>query len=227
MQVRSLGQKDPLEEGIATHSSILCLENPMDRGTWQVTVHGVAKSQTQLSHLAQRQIITFTFTEQVLEPRCFTLNPQAPSGGRLVYCSRFPGVETEGVDGLSNWPKVTELKSLNPKVCPHGSNLGFTSSSFREAEGWREGGTEQREKQRREGEKSKKRTKKKGRGGEKRKKEQRTKPNMVKHMWQGRPAGFPAKVPAGRTRRWMDRTRPHQEENHGLSLKTLFNVQQQ
>ena len=26
-----------------------CLENPMDRGAWQVTVHGVAKSQTRLS----------------------------------------------------------------------------------------------------------------------------------------------------------------------------------
>ena len=25
-----------------------CLENPMDRGTWWATVHGVAKSQTQL-----------------------------------------------------------------------------------------------------------------------------------------------------------------------------------
>ena len=27
-----------------------CLENPMDRGAWQATVHGVTKSQTQLSH---------------------------------------------------------------------------------------------------------------------------------------------------------------------------------
>ena len=26
-----------------------CLGNPMDRGTWQATVHGVTKSQTQLS----------------------------------------------------------------------------------------------------------------------------------------------------------------------------------
>ena len=26
-----------------------CLENSMDRGSWQVTVHGVSKSQTQLS----------------------------------------------------------------------------------------------------------------------------------------------------------------------------------
>ena len=26
-----------------------CLENPIDRGTWQATVHRVSKSQTQLS----------------------------------------------------------------------------------------------------------------------------------------------------------------------------------
>ena len=26
-----------------------CLENPMDRGAWQAIVHGVTKSQTQLS----------------------------------------------------------------------------------------------------------------------------------------------------------------------------------
>ena len=26
-----------------------CLENPMDRGTWKATIHGVAESQTQLS----------------------------------------------------------------------------------------------------------------------------------------------------------------------------------
>ena len=29
-----------------------CLENPMDRGAWQTTVHGVAKSQTRLSACA-------------------------------------------------------------------------------------------------------------------------------------------------------------------------------
>ena len=26
-----------------------CLENPMDRGAWQATVHGITKSQTRLS----------------------------------------------------------------------------------------------------------------------------------------------------------------------------------
>ena len=29
-----------------------CLENPMDRGAWQATVHGVTKSQTQLKRLS-------------------------------------------------------------------------------------------------------------------------------------------------------------------------------
>ena len=29
-----------------------CLENSMDRAAWQATVHGVTKSQTQLSHSA-------------------------------------------------------------------------------------------------------------------------------------------------------------------------------
>ena len=41
-----LDQQDPLEGGMATHSSIVGLENPMDRGAWLAAVHGVTKSQT-------------------------------------------------------------------------------------------------------------------------------------------------------------------------------------
>ena len=37
-QVQSLGWEDPLEEGMATHSSILAW-----RGAWQATVHSVVK----------------------------------------------------------------------------------------------------------------------------------------------------------------------------------------
>ena len=47
--VRSLGPEDPLEKEMATHSSTHAWENPMDRGAWWATVHGVAKSQTRLS----------------------------------------------------------------------------------------------------------------------------------------------------------------------------------
>jgi len=42
--VQSPGQKDPLEEGLATHSSILAWRIPMDRGAWWATVHGVTES---------------------------------------------------------------------------------------------------------------------------------------------------------------------------------------
>ena len=47
--VQSLGWEDPLEEGMATHSSILAWRIPMDRGAWQATVHGITKSWTSLS----------------------------------------------------------------------------------------------------------------------------------------------------------------------------------
>ena len=60
--VRSLGQEDPLEKEMATHSSILAwripwteehgilqariLENPRDGGAWWAAVYGVAQSRT-------------------------------------------------------------------------------------------------------------------------------------------------------------------------------------
>ena len=45
-QVRSLGQEDPLEKGMANHSSILAWRIPIGRGAWWATVHRVVKSRT-------------------------------------------------------------------------------------------------------------------------------------------------------------------------------------
>ena len=45
-QVGFLGQEDPLEKEMVTHSSILVWKNPMDGGAWRATVHGVTKGQT-------------------------------------------------------------------------------------------------------------------------------------------------------------------------------------
>ena len=50
-QVWSQGQEDPLEEGMATHSSILAWRIPMDRGTWEAMVCRVTKTQTWLQQL--------------------------------------------------------------------------------------------------------------------------------------------------------------------------------
>ena len=48
-QDNSLGQEDLLEEGMATHSSILACRIPIDGGAWRATVYRVAQSRTQLS----------------------------------------------------------------------------------------------------------------------------------------------------------------------------------
>ena len=55
--VLSLGWKDPLEEGMATHSSILAWRIPTDREAWQAAIYGVTNSWTQLKGLS-----THTFT---------------------------------------------------------------------------------------------------------------------------------------------------------------------
>ena len=39
----------PPGEGNGYPFQYSCLENPMDRGAWRATVHGVTKNQTQLS----------------------------------------------------------------------------------------------------------------------------------------------------------------------------------
>ena len=44
--VLSLGQEEPLEKEMATHSNILAWRIPRDRGAWQATVCGVAKNRT-------------------------------------------------------------------------------------------------------------------------------------------------------------------------------------
>ena len=48
--VRPLGWEDPMEEGMATHSSVLAWRTAMDRGAWKAAVHGVAQSWTRLSN---------------------------------------------------------------------------------------------------------------------------------------------------------------------------------
>ena len=45
--VRHLGQEDSPGEGNGYPPQYSCLDNPMDRGPWWATVHGVAKSWTE------------------------------------------------------------------------------------------------------------------------------------------------------------------------------------
>ena len=67
--VRFLGQEDPLEKGMATHSSILTT----DREAWWATVHGISKSQTRLS----KNTFSFHFQntgEDILRLKSYSLS---------------------------------------------------------------------------------------------------------------------------------------------------------
>ena len=79
-------------EGNGTPLQYSCLENPMDGGTWQAAVHGVARSQTQLSDF------TFTFHFHALEKE------MATHSNTLAW--RIPGTGEPG--GCHLWGR-TEL----------------------------------------------------------------------------------------------------------------------
>jgi len=51
-QIQFLGWEEPHGRGNGNPLQYSCLENPTDRGAWLATVHGVAKSQTQLKRLS-------------------------------------------------------------------------------------------------------------------------------------------------------------------------------
>ena len=64
MRVSSLGSGRSPEGGHSNPLQYSCLENPMDRGAWQATVHGVAKTQTLLKQL-NTHTHTHTHTHRV------------------------------------------------------------------------------------------------------------------------------------------------------------------
>ena len=69
-------------EGDGTPLQYCCLENPMDGGAWWAAVHGVTKSQTQLSDF------TFTFHFHALEKEMATHSS--------VLAWRIPGMGEPG-----------------------------------------------------------------------------------------------------------------------------------
>ena len=93
--VWSLGWEDPLEKGMAIHSSILTWRIPINRGTWQATVHGVTKSCTQLSDSAQH---TQSFSN---------LAAQVTTGETFKSCR--PGCTPTPIKSTLNWNQLAFL----------------------------------------------------------------------------------------------------------------------
>ena len=74
MTINGEGNNNPLQYS--------CLENPMDRGAWKASVHGIAEGWTRLSDF------TFTFHFHALEKE------MATHSGVLAW--RVPGMEEPG-----------------------------------------------------------------------------------------------------------------------------------
>ena len=66
MRVQSLGQEDPLEEGMAIHSSILAWRIPMDRGTWQMGSQRVGHNWSNLAQHSTYPIRLFRELHKIL-----------------------------------------------------------------------------------------------------------------------------------------------------------------
>ena len=131
--VRSLGWDNPLEEDMATHSSILAWRIPMDRGAWWATVHRVAESD--MTDLAQhsKNPIKGQGVEQVpksVNPASNTPDPWH-STNRWKVCLK---VLHRAAWGHTNLSQVTNLFShcCNFWLTPHsrtGKNLKFLAQS--------------------------------------------------------------------------------------------------
>ena len=93
-------------EGNGTPLQYSCLENPMDGGAWQASVHGVAKSQTRLSDF------TFTLHFHALEKEMATHSS--------VLAWRIPGTGEPG--GL--------LSMGSHRVGPNWSYLAAAAAAY-------------------------------------------------------------------------------------------------
>ena len=95
---------------MATYSNILAWENPMDKGAWWATVHGVTKSWTRLS--------TYMHTHQ-----CFVFHKPIEKRGKGI------GFKSDRTSGSS----CQLAGSTEVKICPspnHTHSLWTTSATY-------------------------------------------------------------------------------------------------
>ena len=107
-------------EGNVSPRQYSCLENPMDRGAWQATVYGVAKSQTRLSDSTSLHLTSLLGRKAMtnldrVKSRDFTL----PTTVHLVKAMAFPAV----MCGCESWTKRRlSTKELMPLNCDAGED---------------------------------------------------------------------------------------------------------
>ena len=122
-RVRSLGQENPLGEGNGNPLQYSCLGNPMDRGTWWATVHGVTKSLTQLSDF------TFTYCINSLIVTLSWKGSKRQSKNRSSYSRLFSANRVTSVSFVL-WDYCVKFCINTPKMlCNHCTLIIFSKLS--------------------------------------------------------------------------------------------------
>ena len=106
-----------LEKEMATYSSILAWRIPMDRGAWQATVHGVAKSWTRLKRLSTplngpEACLAFRLHFAHFTHSCYRAGPEGTGVGDPWY------------DKGRSWPLLRGSLSFSPRLLLERWNTG-------------------------------------------------------------------------------------------------------
>ena len=142
-RVRSLGQEDPLEESMATHSSTLPWRISTDRGAWRATVHRVTRVRQDLvTKLLHRMLHDVNRDQNVRAAVSHSSNPTFHTPGLQpslpAFEGRFGDPIGEPVPGWfrgkphSAWTSFTQDTTL-PAFGPQRPPPAASGSSSREA----------------------------------------------------------------------------------------------
>ena len=120
MQVLSLSQEDHLEEETATPLQYSCLGNPLDRGAWRATAHGVTETGTTKQRSRQPSTTTGGRLAQ------FPWNPAWAVTSVPSATSQAPALMTQGRHSLPNqhWA-FCDIKKTSPQIEPPLHNAGI------------------------------------------------------------------------------------------------------
>ena len=97
-------------EGNGNPLQYSCLENPMNRGVWQATVHGVTRVRHELVTKPNQQTSSVQFSCSVMSD---SLWPHRRQHARLLYPSPTPGACSKSCP-LSQWCHPTISSSVVP-----------------------------------------------------------------------------------------------------------------
>ena len=120
--VQYLSWEHPLEEGMATHSSILAWRSPIDRGAWGATVHGIARSQARLSDQAQYTYIT--------------THPQIQARLQQYVNYELPDVQAGFRKGRGTRDQIASIRWIIKKAREFQKNIYFCFIDYAQAFVW-------------------------------------------------------------------------------------------